>query len=86
MTDLSLQALVDTGIFDCENTALEGRTFWIYSFRDEDPGGNDVTLKLPGFFVIHHAQVDGETKFGLRVTSCGLRVAGCAFRVISYVL
>lgn len=42
MTDLSLQALVDTGIFDCENTALEGRTFWIYSFRDEDPGGNDV--------------------------------------------
>ena len=43
MTDLSLQALVDTGIFDCENTALEGRTYWIYSFRDSDPGGMDVT-------------------------------------------
>ncbi len=45
MTDLSLQALVDTGVFDCENTALEGRTFWIYSFRDADPGGSDVSVE-----------------------------------------
>jgi hypothetical protein len=44
MTGLNLQALVDTGIFDCANTALEGRTYWIYSFRDADPGGTDVSV------------------------------------------
>lgn len=43
MVDLSLQALVDTGIVDCENTAREGQTYWIYSFRNEDPGGSDVS-------------------------------------------
>lgn len=42
MTDLTLEALVNTGVFDCENTALEGRTYWIYSFRDTDPGGSVV--------------------------------------------
>ena len=38
--DLTLQELVDTGIVDC--TALEGQHYEIYSFRNEDPGGNDV--------------------------------------------
>lgn len=42
MAGLTLDALVNTGIFDCENTALEGRTYWIYSFRDADPGGTVV--------------------------------------------
>ena len=41
--DLTLQELVDTGIVDCANTALEGQPYEIYAFRSEDPGGNDVT-------------------------------------------
>jgi hypothetical protein len=44
--DLTLQELVDTGIVDC--TALEGQHYEIYSFRDEDPGGNDVSTELYG--------------------------------------
>jgi hypothetical protein len=44
MFDLTLQALIDTGVVDCENTALEGQPFTIYSFRNEDPGGNDVLV------------------------------------------
>jgi hypothetical protein len=43
--DLTLQELVDTGIVDCNNTAPEGQPYEIYSFRDEDPGGNDVALE-----------------------------------------
>ena len=43
--DLTLQELVDTGIVDCNNTAPQGQTYEIYSFRDEDPGGNDVALE-----------------------------------------
>jgi len=40
--DLTLQELVDSEIVDCENTALVGQPYWIYSFRTEDPGGTDV--------------------------------------------
>ena len=42
---LTLQELVDTGIVDCENTALQGQPYEIYAFRNEDPGGNDVTVE-----------------------------------------
>jgi hypothetical protein len=40
--DLTLQELIDTGVVDCENTALEGQPFSIYAFRTEDPGGGLV--------------------------------------------
>lgn len=40
--NLTLQELVDSGIVDCQNTALVGQPYWIYSFRTEDPGGLDV--------------------------------------------
>jgi hypothetical protein len=40
--DLTLQELVDTGIADCENTALAGAPYQLFTFRNEDPGGNDV--------------------------------------------
>jgi hypothetical protein len=43
--DLTLQDLVDTGIVDCNNTVPEGQLYEIYSFRNEDPGGNDVALE-----------------------------------------
>ena len=42
LTDLLLDELVSTGVVDCNNTALEGQPYEIYSFRGEDPGGNDV--------------------------------------------
>ena len=44
MFDLTLQNLVDTGVVDCENTSLQGQTYWLYSFRNENPGGNDVPV------------------------------------------
>jgi len=40
--NLTLQELVDSGIVDCQNTALVGQPYWIYSFRTQDPGGLDV--------------------------------------------
>ena len=43
-----------------------------------DPGGNNVTLKLPCFLVVLYSQVDSVAWFGLRVAGCGLWVAGCA--------
>lgn len=42
VTGLTLQELVDTEVVDCENTALEGQPFQIYSFRDQDPGGTEI--------------------------------------------
>jgi hypothetical protein len=42
VTGLTLQELVNTEIVDCENTALEGQPFEIYSFRNEDPGGTEI--------------------------------------------
>jgi hypothetical protein len=48
ISGLTLQALVDTEVIDCENTALEGQPFTIYAFRNEDPGGNDVATDAYG--------------------------------------
>ena len=42
--DLTLQELVDSEIVDCQNTALVGQPYWIYSFRTDDPGGTDVMV------------------------------------------
>jgi hypothetical protein len=42
VSGLTLQELVDTGVVDCDNTALEGQPFEIYSFRNEDPGGTEI--------------------------------------------
>ncbi len=42
--DITLQELIDTGVVDCENTALEGQPFTIYAFRNEDPGANNVDV------------------------------------------
>jgi hypothetical protein len=53
--DLTLQELVDTGIVDCNNTALEGQPYEIYSFRNEDPGGTDV---LPDGYGVAPFKVD----------------------------
>jgi hypothetical protein len=44
ITSLTLQELVDTGIVDCENTALTGTPYQVYSFRNQDPGGTDVSV------------------------------------------
>ncbi len=44
MFDLTLQNLVDTGVVDCENTSLQGQPYWLYSFRNDNPGGNDVPV------------------------------------------
>ena len=44
-SNLTLDALVATGIVDCQNTALEGTPYEIYTFRNEDPGGNDVAAE-----------------------------------------
>ena len=43
--NLTLQELVDTEVVDCENTSLEGAPFSIYAFRNEDPGGENVTFE-----------------------------------------
>jgi hypothetical protein len=54
ITSLTLQELVDTGIVNCENTALTGTPYQIYSFRNQDPGGTDVSAEGYGaapFFV-----------------------------------
>jgi hypothetical protein len=44
-TDLKLQELVDTGLVDCNNTALEGQPYEIYSFRNDAPGSNNVAAE-----------------------------------------
>jgi hypothetical protein len=45
IVDLTLQELVDTGVVDCENTALEGVPYSLYAFRNQDPGGQDVSVE-----------------------------------------
>jgi hypothetical protein len=66
VTDLLLDELVATGIVDCNNTALEGQTFEIYSFRNEAPGGNDV---LPADYGIARFIVDVTPPEQLTLTS-----------------
>lgn len=39
--DLSLQDLIDTEIVNCDNSVLAGQASWIYSFRNQDPGGTE---------------------------------------------
>jgi hypothetical protein len=66
VTDLLLEELVATGVVDCNNTALEGQPFEIYSFRNEDPGGNDV---LPEGYGIASFTVDVTPPQQLSLTS-----------------
>lgn len=66
VTDLLLDELVATGVVDCNNTALEGQPFEIYSFRNEDPGGNDV---LPEGYGIASFVVDVTPPEQLSITS-----------------
>jgi len=64
--DLTLQELVDTGVVDCSNSALEGQPFEIYSFRNEDPGGTDV---LPAGYGVAAFRVDVTPPAKLVLTS-----------------
>ena len=66
VTDLLLEELIATGVVDCNNTALEGQPFEIYSFRNEDPGGNDV---LPDGYGIASFVVDVTPPDQLSITS-----------------
>ena len=66
VSDLLLDELVATGVVDCNNTALEGQPFEIYSFRNEDPGGNDV---LPADYGIASFVVDVTPPEQLSLTS-----------------
>jgi len=66
VADLLLEELVDTGVVDCNNTALEGQPFEIYSFRNEDPGGNDV---MPNGYGIASFVVDVTPPEQLTITS-----------------
>jgi hypothetical protein len=66
VTNLTLQELVDTTLVDCNNTALEGQPYEIYSFRNEDPGGNDV---LPAGYGIAAFTVDVTPPEQLVITS-----------------
>jgi hypothetical protein len=42
VADLSLGNLVNSGVVDCDNTALEGVPSWLYAFRNSDPGSSDI--------------------------------------------
>jgi hypothetical protein len=64
--DLTLQELADTGVVDCNNTALEGQPYEIYSFRNEDPGGTDV---LPEGYGVAAFWVDVTPPEQLVITS-----------------
>lgn len=50
---LSLQDLVDTEVVDCSNTALAGQPYWIYAFRNDNPGGTDVMVDGYGIAEIY---------------------------------
>jgi len=64
--DLTLQELVATEVVNCENTALEGQPYEIYSFRNEDPGGTDV---LPAGYGVAAFRVDVTAPEQLVITS-----------------
>lgn len=42
ISNLTLGDLVDTGLVDCANTALQGQPYELYAFRNEPPGSQDV--------------------------------------------
>lgn len=51
---LSLQDLVDTGVVDCDDSAVDGDAYQFYSFRSDPPGTGDVDVnryKLADFIV-----------------------------------
>jgi hypothetical protein len=75
--DLTLQELVDTGVVDCNNAALEGQPYEIYSFRDEDPGGTDV---LPDGYGVASFRVDVTPPDQLVITS-DLAPTGSTFTI-----
>ena len=75
--DLTLQELADTGVVDCNNTALEGQPYEIYSFRGEDPGGTDV---LPEGYGAAAFRVDVVPPDELTITSLTEQV-GSTFTV-----
>ena len=66
VTNLSLLDLVDTGIVDCENRALEGLPFSIYAFRDADPEGRDID---PSDYGVASFVVDVTPPQALELTS-----------------
>ncbi|MFW2390559.1 MAG: hypothetical protein ACN4G0_19645 [Polyangiales bacterium] len=74
---LSLQDLVNTEIVDCENTALAGQPYWIYAFRNDNPGGTDVTTDGYGIAEIY---VDVTPPQPLSITS-GLDQDGTQFEI-----
>lgn len=47
ISNLTLGDLVDTGLVDCSNTALQGQPYELYGFRNEPPGS--VTVPPEGF-------------------------------------
>ena len=51
---LSLQDLVDMGVVDCDDSAVDGDAYQFYSFRSDPPGTGDVDVnryKLADFIV-----------------------------------
>jgi hypothetical protein len=78
VTGLTLQELVDTEVVDCENTALEGQPFEIYSFRDEDPGGTEIVP--PENYGIAEFRVDVTPPEQLNLTS-SLDQVGSTFTI-----
>jgi len=74
---LTLQELIDTLLVDCDNSALEGQPYEIYSFRNEDPGGNTV---LPEGYGVASFLVDVVPPEELNITS-SLEQTGSTFNV-----
>jgi hypothetical protein len=74
---LTLQELVDTLLVDCDNGALEGQPYEIYSFRNEDPGGNTVP---PEGYGIASFIVDVVPPAELNITS-SLDQTGSTFNI-----
>jgi len=77
ISNLTLQQLVDTGVVDCENSALEGQPFTVYTFRNEDPGGNDVASDGYG---VAPFRVDVTPPMQLSITSA-LEQEGSSFNI-----
>ena len=77
ISGLSLQDLVDTGVVDCENTALEGQPFTIYAFRNEDPGANNVE---PTGYGVAPFRVDVTPPEELNITSASTQ-EGSTFNI-----
>jgi hypothetical protein len=77
VTGLTLQELIDTTLVNCANGALEGQPYEIYSFRNEDPGSNNV---LPEGYGVAPFVVDVVPPEKLVLTS-GDRQSGTTFTI-----